>query len=349
MEDKLRVGILGARGEVGQRYIALLQDHPWFDVVALTGTKPKPSYEEAVGNDWYQQTPMPESIKSIPVTNNLGEVIEHCDFVFSALPADVAKVQEPQLAQVIPVVSNASAYRKDPYVPMIISEINGDHAKMIAAQQSHYGREGFIAVKPNCSIQSFMLPIYALLQRGMTMDSLAIATKQAVSGAGRNARNEMNIAGNILRLPGEEDKARTEPRKILGSVGQNGIALQNLPILAQCYRVDVDDGHTASVFINTKWSETSQNIIDMWNSYEGLHLPSAPQSPLRYVVGEDRPNPLADKNYANGMGITIGGLHVQPGMISFSATSHNTIRGAAGGAILMAEQLVEQGYIKRVK
>lgn len=363
MDKKFRVGILGATGAVGQNYINLLRDHPWFTVTYVTASEKNvgKKYIDAVSErGWFMQNDIPKSVASLLVSDTTA--ITHaqlgCDFVFSALDKE-AKEIEPMYAKAgIPVVSNSSANRWDPFVPMIIPEINPNHLDVIALQKKErgYGR-GFIVVKPNCSIQSYMMPIHALIKAGYVVDKMIITTQQAASGAGRPGVSSMDLIDNIIPYigSGEEEKSENEPLKIFGRVTTGGIESHSgLKISATCTRVPVRDGHSASVHFSIKADKKPEieDIIRLWRQYTGepqkANLPFAPNPPIVYRDEINRPQPMLDRNTGNGMAITVGRL--RPCSIfdyKFFCLSHNTVRGAAGGGILNAELLNYRGYFDK--
>ncbi|MBU90293.1 aspartate-semialdehyde dehydrogenase [Candidatus Woesearchaeota archaeon] len=356
--EKLKVGVLGATGAVGQNYINLLRDHPWLDISFLAASKNSDTFQEAVSErGWFMPQDIPEHARNISVweASDVDKAKSLCDFVFSALESDPAKNLELLYAQEgIPVVSNASAYRWDSFVPMLIPEINADHIAVIPRQKEVKGYEGFIVVKPNCSLQSYMTPLYALMQKDFTIDKVVVTTLQASSGAGWPGVPSLDLIDNIVPyIPKEEDKSEQEPYKILGTVGENGIEnYSGLSISATCTRVPVRDGHTASVNISFSNKKPSrQEIIEIWNSFRGLpqeyKLPSAPEQPIIYREEDNRPQPILDRDADKGMAVTVGKLRECPVFdYKFVALSHNTIRGAAGGGILNAELLVKDGYLQ---
>lgn len=359
---KFRVGILGATGTVGQNYIKLLQGHPWFEIidVAASPRSAGKSYEDAVKAKWQMSISIPNDIKELIVRDvqDFQKISPNLSFVFSAInmpTKEQIKDLEIKYAKLgIPVISNNSAHRWTPDVPMIIGEINHKHADIIPIQQKNKGfTKGFIVVKPNCSLQSYLTPIHALEKEGYKVEKLIITTLQAVSGAGYPGVPSLDIVDNIVPyIPGEEEKTEKEPLKILGKVGEHGIEDDtSIQISATCTRVPVSDGHTASV--NVKFKEkipTKAEIIKIWTSFRSvpqeLDLPFAPAKPIIYLENIDRPQPKKDRDNDKGMAITVGRLREDTVFdYKFVALSHNTVRGAAGGAILNAELLVNKGFI----
>ena len=360
MKSKIQVGVLGATGMVGQNYIRLLENHPWFQVSFLTAS-PKSAgkkYGEAVAGRWLVDGEVPEqtaklTLNSVHETKAAAEV---CDFVFSAFNLDKQEVRklEAQYAEQMPVISNNSAHRLTEDVPLIIPEINPHHLQIIPSQQRNRGWDkGFIIVKPNCSIQSFLPPVSALIDAGYPVESLVVSTLQAVSGAGFPGLAALGMIDNVIPfIPGEEEKSEREPLKILGSIKDDKfVDLDSLILSVHCNRVPVSHGHLATVSL--KFREripTLHEIKTIWESFEGipqqLNLPSAPL-PLIVVRDErDRPQPAKDRDAGNGMAISVGRLRECPLLdIRFAALSHNTVRGAAGGAILSAELLKAKGYL----
>ncbi len=359
---KYKVGILGATGMVGQNYIKLLENHPWFDVIYLgaSANSAGKKYKDAVALRWVMSTPIPENIKNI-IVEDVVEVVKakECDFVFSAFEMPdkklIKEIEEKYASVDIAVVSNASANRSTPDVPMLIPEINPEHLEMIKTQQKNHGwKKGFIVVKPNCSIQSFLTPIYALEQAGYSIDKIMTTTMQAISGAGYPGVPSLDMIDNVVPfIGGEEEKTEQEPLKILGKI-INGkfVDKKNLKISATCTRVPVTDGHTAVVNILFKDKKPSkEEILKIWKDFKGepqkLKLPFAPFSPIIYIEEENRPQPKKDRDIDKGMAVIIGRLReCNVFDYKFVALSHNTIRGAAGGGILNAELLVKKGYIK---
>ncbi len=360
---KIRAGLIGATGMVGQNYLRLLKEHPWFQVtyVAASPRSAGKKYSEAVAGRWIMDEEIPEEVVDLIVgdANDVEEAKAKCDFVFSAVEMEkqaVRELEERYAANDIPVVSNNSAHRHTEDVPMLIPEINAHHTDIIPYQQKNRGwNKGFIVVKPNCSLQSYLTPVYALIKAGYPVESLVITTLQAVSGAGYPGPASINMIDNIIPfIPGEEGKTEREPLKILGSI-ENGkfVYYDSLRISAHCNRVPIIDGHTACVSLKFRSAPPSMDeIIAIWNEFRAepqeLNLPSAPQPPIVYRDEEDRPQPRKDRNVGRGMAVTVGRLRECPVMdIRFVALSHNTIRGAAGGAILSAELLKAKGYLAR--
>jgi len=360
---KFKVGILGATGTVGQNYIRLLQGHPWFEIidVAASPRSAGKSYEDAVKAKWQMPISIPNDIKELIVRDvqDFQKIPPDLTFVFSAInmptKEQIKDLEIEYAKRDLPVISNNSAHRWTSDVPMIIGEINHEHANIIPAQQKRNGfTKGFIVVKPNCSLQSYLTPIHALESASYKVDKLIITTLQAVSGAGYPGVPSLDIVDNIVPyIPGEEEKTEKEPLKILGKVGKHGIEDDtSIQISATCTRVPVSDGHTASV--NIKFKEkipTKAEIIKIWSSFRSvpqeLDLPFAPEIPIIYLENIDRPQPKKDRNNEKGMAITVGRLREDTVFdYKFVALSHNTVRGAAGGAILNAELLVNKGFIK---
>lgn len=360
---KFSVSILGATGTVGQNYIKLLQDHPWFEIVdvAASPRSAGKSYVDAVKEKWQMPIPIPNKIKDLTVRDvqNFEKIPRDLDFVFSAInmptKEQIKELEYNYAKNGFPLISNNSAHRWTPDVPMIIGEINHEHVNVIPLQQKNKGfTKGFIVVKPNCSLQSYLTPIYALDQAGYKVEKLIITTLQAVSGAGYPGVPSLDIVDNIVPyVNGEEEKTEEEPLKILGKIGKNGIEnYKNIQISATCTRVPVSDGHTASV--NVKFKDKvplKEEIIDIWKAFKSLpqelDLPFAPNQPIIYLENVDRPQPKKDRDNDKGMAVTIGRLREDNVFdYKFVSLSHNTIRGAAGGAILNAELLVAKGFIK---
>ncbi|WOC30997.1 MULTISPECIES: aspartate-semialdehyde dehydrogenase [Caproicibacterium] len=356
---QFKVGIIGATGMVGQRFTTLLENHPWFHVTALAASARSAgkTYEEAVGSHWLMKTPMPESMKKMVVFNaqtDVEKITSLVDFVFCAVNMnkdEIKALEETYAKHECPVMSNNSANRGTPDVPMIIPEINADHAAVIPAQRKRLGtKRGFISVKSNCSLQSYVPAINALMDLHVTK-ALA-CTYQAISGAGKTFETFPEILDNVIPfIGGEEGKSENEPMKIWGHVENGKIVNATEPaITSQCLRVPVSDGHTAAVFVSFEKPASMEEIIARWESFKGepqkLQLPSAPKQFLHYFREEDRPQSRLDRNLENGMAVSIGRLRPDTQYtIKFVCLSHNTLRGAAGGAVLMAELLAAKGYL----
>ncbi len=360
MSEKLQVGILGGTGMVGQRFISLLENHPWFEVkvIAASPRSAGRTYKEAVGDRWKMTTPMPEAVKDIVVmnVNEVEAVARDVDFVFSAVDMtkdEIRAIEEKYAKCEIPVVSNNSAHRWTPDVPMIIPEINPEHIEIINDQKKRLGtKRGFIAVKPNCSIQSYT-PALAAWQEFEPVEVVA-TTYQAISGAGKTFRDWPEMVENIIPyIGGEEEKSEQEPLRIFGHIENGQIVKADKPVITcQCIRVPVLNGHTAAVFVKFAKKPTKEQLIDRLVNYSGepqkLNLPSAPKQFIRYMEEDDRPQVTLDVDYENGMGISIGRL--RPDTVydyKFVGLSHNTLRGAAGGAVLCAELLKAKGFIDK--
>ena len=356
--DKLKVGILGATGMVGQRFIALLEEHPWFEVAAVAASPRSAgkTYEEAVGDRWKMSTPMPEAVKSMVVlnVNEVDHVSEQVDFVFSAVDMtkeEIKNIEEAYAKAETPVVSNNSAHRWTPDVPMIVPELNPEHLEVLDAQKRRLGtKKGFIVVKPNCSIQSYTPALHALKEFGPK--TVVATTYQAISGAGKTFKDWPEMEGNIIPfIGGEEEKSEQEPLRIWGKVEDGKIVKAEAPsITTQCIRVPVLDGHTAAVFVNFEKKPTKEQILKAWKEYKGLpqelNLPSAPKQFIQYLEEDNRPQISLDVNYENGFGISMGRLREDTVYdYKFIGLSHNTVRGAAGGGVLTAELLVAKGLI----
>ena len=359
MEKKLRVGILGATGMVGQRFIALLENHPWFEVVAVAASPRSAgkTYEDAVGDRWKMDTPMPEAVKNMIVlnVNDVEHVASQVDFVFSAVDMtkeEIKKIEEDYAKTETPVVSNNSAHRWTEDVPMVVPEINPEHLALIETQKKRLGtKKGFIVVKPNCSIQSYSPALVALKEFGPKV--VVATTYQAISGAGKTFKEWPEMVGNIIPyIGGEEEKSEQEPLRIMGKVVDGKIEKAQLPVITtQCIRVPVLNGHTAAVFVSFEKKPTKEQIIEKWRSFSGLpqelNLPSAPKHFIQYLEEDNRPQVALDVNYENGFGVSFGRLREDTVFdYKFVGLSHNTIRGAAGGAVLIAELLTAQKYIE---
>lgn len=358
MSEKLKVGILGGTGMVGQRFISLLENHPWFEVttIAASPRSAGKTYEEAVGGRWKMTTPMPEAVKKIVVmnVNEVEEVAAKVDFVFSAVDMtkeEIRAIEEAYAKTETPVVSNNSAHRWTPDVPMVIPEINPEHTKVIEFQKKRLGtKKGFVAVKPNCSIQSYA-PVLSAWMEYEPYEVVA-TTYQAISGAGKTFKDWPEMEGNIIPyIGGEEEKSEKEPLRIWGEIKDSVIVPATSPVITcQCIRVPVLNGHTAAVFVKFKKKPTKEELIEKLVSFKGLpqelELPSAPKQFIRYMEEENRPQVVLDVDYERGMGISVGRLREDTVYDwKFVGLSHNTVRGAAGGAVLCAELLTKQGYI----
>lgn len=358
MSEKLKVGILGGTGMVGQRFISLLENHPWFEVttIAASPRSAGKTYEEAVGGRWKMTTPMPEAVKKIIVmnVNEVEEVAAKVDFVFSAVDMtkeEIRAIEEAYAKTETPVVSNNSAHRWTPDVPMVIPEINPEHTKVIEFQKKRLGtKKGFVAVKPNCSIQSYA-PVLSAWMEYEPYEVVA-TTYQAISGAGKTFKDWPEMEGNIIPyIGGEEEKSEKEPLRIWGEIKDGVIVPATSPVITcQCIRVPVLNGHTAAVFVKFKKKPTKEELIEKLVSFKGLpqelELPSAPKQFIRYMEEENRPQVVLDVDYERGMGISVGRLREDTVYDwKFVGLSHNTVRGAAGGAVLCAELLTKQGYI----
>ena len=355
---KFNVGVIGATGMVGQRFMLLLANHPWFDVKVLAASSRSAgkTYKEAVGNKWAFEQPIPEKYLSMTVLDaekDMEAIGKQVDFVFCAVSLDKAAtrlLEEKYAKAEIPVVSNNSAHRFTADVPMVIPEINADHLAVIDAQKARLGtKRGFIAVKSNCSLQSYVPLLHPLQAFGI--QEVAVCTYQAISGAGKTFTTMPEILDNVIPyIGGEEEKSEKEPLKIWGEVKDGEIVSATTPaITAQCLRVPVSDGHTAAVFVRFANKPTKQQILSAWESFSGepqkLQLPSAPQQFIRYFEEDNRPQAKLDRMEGNGMSVTAGRLREDNVYdYKFIGLSHNTLRGAAGGAVLLAELLAAKGY-----
>ncbi len=359
MTNKIKVGVVGATGMVGQRFVTLLAEHPWFDLVCVAASKrsaDKP-YAAAVEGRWAMSTPVPPAIGKLMV-RNAAEVEQICgqvDFIFCAvdMPKDDTRELENRYARAeTPVVSNNSAHRWTADVPMLIPEINGDHIAVIESQRRRLKtKNGFVAVKPNCSIQSYVPALHPLLEFGP--EKIFVCTYQAISGAGKTFNSWPEMVDNVIPyIGGEEEKSEKEPLKVWGALKSGEIVPAAGPkITSQCIRVAASDGHLAAVFVSFRTKPSKERILELWQQFRGrpqeLKLPSAPQPFLKYFEEEDRPQTRLDRNFGQGMGITIGRLREDPILDwRFVCLSHNTLRGAAGGAVLMAELLQAEGYLQ---
>ena len=362
MEKKLKVGVLGATGMVGQRFLSLLENHPWYQVttVAASPRSAGKTYEEAVGGRWKMATPMPESVKDLVVmdVNQVEKVAAGVDFVFSAVDMtkeEIKAIEEAYAKTETPVVSNNSAHRWTPDVPMVVPEVNPEHFEVIESQKKRLGtKRGFIAVKPNCSIQSYA-PVLTAWKEFEPYEVVA-TTYQAISGAGKTFKDWPEMVENIIPyIGGEEEKSEQEPLRLWGKVENGVIVKAKEPVITcQCIRVPVLDGHTAAVFVKFRKKPTKEQLIEKLVSFKGLpqelKLPSAPKQFIRYLEEDNRPQVALDVNYEQGMGISVGRLRQDTVYdYKFVGLSHNTVRGAAGGAILCAELLTAKGYMENNK
>ncbi|MCR5699321.1 MAG: aspartate-semialdehyde dehydrogenase [Treponemataceae bacterium] len=363
MSEKIKVGVLGATGMVGQRYIKLLEDHPWFEVsyVAASPRSAGKLYKDAVANRWLIGAEIPSGVQNLTVqdANDAKLAIGKCKFVFSALEMgkdEIKALEAAYAAEGIPVVSNASANRWTEDVPMLIPEINFSHLDVIAEQKKHHGWDkGFIAVKPNCSLQTYMMPLHALIQAGYPVKRMIVTTLQATSGAGYPGVASFDMIDNIVPyIGGEEEKTEKECLKILGTVKDGKIENAGLPLVSStCTRVPVVDGHTACVSLEFDLPEDKkpslEEIEKIWTSYKSvpqeLDLPSAPAKPIVVRHEDNRPQPRRDRETEKGMACVVGRLRKCPVFdVKFVALSHNTKRGAAMGGILNAELLKAKGF-----
>ncbi|MBS5663817.1 MAG: aspartate-semialdehyde dehydrogenase [Roseburia sp.] len=362
MDKKLKVGILGGTGMVGQRFISLLENHPWFEVVAIAASPRSAGkkYEEAIGGRWKMTTPMPEAVKNIIVedVSNVEEVASKVDFVFSAVDMskdEIKKIEEEYAKTETPVVSNNSAHRWTPDVPMVVPELNPEHLEVIESQKKRLGTtRGFIAVKPNCSIQSYTPALHALKKAGYEPKTVVATTYQAISGAGKTFKDWPEMEGNIIPfIGGEEEKSEQEPLRIWGHIENGEIVKADGPVITtQCIRVPVLNGHTAAVFVTFEEGKkpSKEEIIRVWREYSGvpqeLKLPSAPEHFIQYLEDDNRPQVSMDVDYENGFGVSMGRLREDTVFdYKFVGLSHNTVRVAAGGAVLTAELLTAKKYI----
>ncbi len=358
--ENIRVGVVGATGMVGQNYLRLLKDHPWFDVVyvAASPRSAGKKYVDAVAGRWVMDEDIPRAVRDL-VVGDAGDVEAakaNCDLVFSAVELDkhaVRELENQYAAQGLGVVSNNSAHRHTEDVPMLIPEVNPGHVDMIPLQRQNRGWDkGFIAVKPNCSLQSYMTPVYALMKAGYAVDSMILTTLQAVSGAGYPGPASIDMTDNVVPyIGGEEKKSEQEPCKILGSIqDRTCVPDTSVKIAAHCTRVPVIDGHTACVSLKFASQKPAfDEILRIWREFKAepqeLNLPFAPRQAIIYREEDNRPQPRKDRNADKAMAVTVGRLRECPVFdIRFVGLSHNTVRGAAGGAILSAELIKAKGY-----
>ncbi len=358
--EKLKVGILGATGMVGQRFITLLAEHPWFEITTLAASPRSAgqTYGEAVEGRWKLDIPMPEKVKDMIVkdVSDIEGVTKDVDFVFSAVDMkkdEIRVIEEAYARAETPVVSNNSAHRWTKDVPMVVPEINAEHYKIIEEQKKRLGTtRGFIAVKPNCSIQSYTPALSAWME--FEPYEVIVSTYQAISGAGKNFETWPEMVGNIIPyIGGEEEKSEKEPLKVWGHIEGDHIEAAAEPVIsAQCIRVPILNGHTATVFVKFRKKPTKEQLIEKLKNFKGLPqeyaLPSAPKQFIQYCEEDNRPQVQLDVNYENGMGVSIGRLREDTIYDwKFVGLSHNTLRGAAGGGVESAEMLVKLGYITK--
>ena len=354
---KRKVGVIGATGMVGQRFLTLLDNHPYFEVTALAASARSAgkTYAEAVGDRWKLKTPMPAFCKDMIVHDaaKIDEMKALCDMVFCAVDMkkdEIRALEDAYAKAEIPVVSNNSAHRWTPDVPMVIPEINDAHLEVIAAQRKRLGtKRGFVAVKPNCSIQSYVPALTALLE--FEPYEVVATTYQAMSGAGKTFREWPEMIDNVIPyIGGEEEKSEQEPLRVWGKVENGEIVKAATPtITTQCIRVPVTDGHTAAVFVKFRKKPTKEQILTAWKNFKGkpqeLGLPHAPEQFITYFEEDNRPQAALDRDIYGGMGVTVGRLREDSVYdYKFVGLSHNTLRGAAGGAVLIAELLHKEGY-----
>lgn len=360
--EKYKVGIIGGTGMVGQRFVSLMDGHPWFDlkVIAASAGSAGKTYEDAAGKRWAIETPMPEQFKSIIVKNavaDMEEIAAEVDFVFCAVDMnkdEIKRFEEAYAKLECPVISNNSAHRWTEDVPMIIPEVNPEHLEVIHAQRKRLGtKRGFIAVKSNCSIQSYV-PALSPLREKYGLTKVLACTYQAISGAGKTFETWPEMIDNVIPyIGGEEEKSEQEPLKVWGKV-ENGVINkdESTSITAQCIRVPVTNGHLAAVFASFKQKPTKDEIINIWKEFKGIpqlnNLPTAPKQFLNYFEEDNRPQTGVDRNMEGGMAISLGRLREDSQYdYKFVCLSHNTLRGAAGGGVLLAELLCDQGYITK--
>lgn len=353
---KYKVGIVGATGMVGQRFVTLMENHPWFDltVLAASSRSAGKTYKDAIGPRWAMSVPMPEAVQNMVIKDaeaDLNDIAASVDFVFCAvnMPKDEIRTLEEKYAKAeCPVVSNNSANRWTDDVPMVVPEINAEHIKVIDSQKQRLGTKyGFIAVKSNCSLQSYV-PALNPLKDEFGLTNALVCTYQAISGAGKTFETAPEILDNVIPyIGGEEEKSEREPLKLWGKLEDGVIKTADGPsITAQCLRVPASDGHMAAVFMSFDKKPTMEEIKDRWNNYPAVDLPSAPKKFLHYFEEENRPQTKLDRNLENGMAVSIGRLRPDTQYdYKFVCLSHNTLRGAAGGAVLLAELLCKEGYI----
>ena len=353
-----RVGVVGCTGMVGQRFMTLLENHPWFNVTALAASPRSAgkTYEEAVAGRWAMTTPMPEAMKNMIVldASDVQAVASQVDFIFCAVDrpkAEIRALEEAYAKAECPVVSNNSAHRGTPDVPMIIPELNWQHEEIIESQRKRLGtKRGFVAVKSNCSLQSYVPALFPLDEFGVK--EALVCTYQAISGAGKTFERWPEMVDNVIPyIGGEEEKSEQEPLKIWGKIENGEIVPATTPAFtAQCLRVPVTDGHFAAVFVRFENKPTKEQIIEKWNNFRGrpqeLELPSAPKQFLKYFEEDNMPQTKLHRGLEGSMSVSLGRLREDSQYdYQFVGLSHNTLRGAAGGAVLLAELLCADNYI----
>ena len=358
---KFNVGIIGATGMVGQRFMTILDNHPWFNVTVLAASPRSAGkkYEDAVGSKWCMDVDIPETMKDIIVKNateDIEEIASAVDFVFCAVDMkkdEIKALEEAYAKAECPVVSNNSAHRHTPDVPMILPELNDKHAEIIPAQRKRLGtKRGFIAVKPNCSLQGYVPALFPLDKAGYKVKDVLVCTYQAISGAGKTFDTWPEMVDNVIPfIGGEEEKSEKEPLKIWGEINGDEIVDSERPnFTAQCIRVPVSNGHMAAAFVRFENKPSKEEILNVWKNYKGraqeLELPSSPKQFLNYFEEDNYPQTKVHRDLEGGMAISIGRLREDTQYdYKFVALSHNTLRGAAGGAVLMAELLAAEGYL----
>ena len=357
---KYNVGVVGATGMVGQRFMTLLAEHPWFNVTVLAASSRSAgkTYEEAIGNKWCMDNPLPDKFKNMVIKdaeNDIDEITSSVDFVFCAVnmkKEEIKALEEEYAKHECPVVSNNSAHRFTDDVPMVVPELNADHINIIPYQRKRLGtKRGFIAVKSNCSLQSYVPALFPLHEKYGVKDVL-VCTYQAISGAGKTFETWPEMIDNVIpQIGGEEEKSEKEPLKLWGEIRDGKIVSADKPnFTAQCIRVPVSNGHLGAVFVNFENKPTEEEMIEIWNNFKGraqeLELPSAPKKFLNYFTEPDRPQIKTERELENGMAVSIGRLREDTQYdYKFVCLSHNTLRGAAGGAVLLAELLAAEGYM----
>ncbi len=360
MNKKYKVGIVGATGMVGQRFATLLENHPWFEVVCLAASARSAgkTYEEAVSKKWCMDKPIPQSMKDIVImdaTADIDKITSLVDFVFCAVDMkkdEIKALEEEYAKHECPVVSNNSAHRFTPDVPMVVPELNPEHIEIIPSQRKRLGtKRGFIAVKSNCSLQSYVPALFPLHGK-FGIKRVLVCTYQAISGAGKTFERWPEMIDNVIPyIGGEEEKSEKEPLKLMGKiVGDEIVSATEPQFTAQCIRVPVTNGHLGAVFVDFENKPSKEEMIEIWENFKGraqeLELPSAPKQFLHYFTEPDRPQIKSERELENGMAVSIGRLREDTQYdYKFVCLSHNTLRGAAGGAVLLAELLAAEGYM----
>lgn len=351
MKTKLKVGILGATGMVGQRFIQSIENHPWFEITALAASEKSAGKKYKKVSKWYLAGDMPEDISRMAVKGIDTKIIDKCglDIVFSAIPSSIAGKVEAEFAESIPLFSNTATYRMENDVPLVIPEVNPEHLDLIKIQKEERNWSGFIVTNPNCTTIGFVLPLKPLMDN-FGIEYVNVSTMQALSGAGYDGVPSMAVIDNVIPfIKNEEEKVEVEGLKILGKSSDKGIEFADFSVTASCNRVPVIDGHTEAVFVKLKNDFEIPEVREIFNKFMGepqeMNLPTAPEKPIIVLSNEDRPQPRLDRDRGGGMAISVGRLKKNRDILKFTCVSHNTIRGAAGASVLNAELAYKKGFI----